>query len=113
MLFFANRTLACKRFLPGTFDHGDYTPGATVDFTIQAGVQDVTPEELALLDEGKRTKKSAYIITNSECLLATQTTKADQVEIDGEQYEFESRAKCTSNVINHFEYIVLKIENPV
>jgi hypothetical protein len=113
MLIFCNRTLNCKRFLEGTFDHGDYTPGAVIEFTIQAGVQDVTPEELALLDEGKRTRKSSYIITNTEVFLATKTTKADQVEIDGEQYEFESKAKCTSNVINHMEYIALKIENPV
>ena len=113
MLIFANRILTCTRFLEGTFDHGDYTPGATIQFAIHAGVQDVNPEELALLDEGKRTKKSAYIITETEIRLATQTTKADQVEIDGEQYEFESKSKCTSNVINHFEYIALKIENPV
>ena len=113
MLLFCNRTLNCKRILEGTFDHGEYLPGGTNDFTIQAGVQDVTPEDLALLDEGKRTKKSAYLITNSELRLSTQTTKPDQVEIDGEWHEVESKAKCTSNVINHFEYIAIKIENPV
>jgi hypothetical protein len=113
MLFFCNRTLNCKSFLEGTLDHGIYTPGASIAFTIQAGVQEVTPQELALLDEGKRTKKSAYLITNSELRLATQTTKADQVEIDSEWYEVESKAKCASDVINHMEYIALKIENPV
>jgi hypothetical protein len=112
MLFFANRILTVKRFLPGTMDHGRCTPGKFNTFTIHAGVQEVTPEELQLLPEGKRTRKSAFIITETELRLATATTLPDWVEIDGEQYEVESKALCRSNVINHCEYIALKIENP-
>ena len=112
MLFFCNKTLTIHRFLVGELDHGTYTPGNYNVLTIRAGVQEVSPQQLALLEEGKRTRKSAYIVTEAELAIATQTTKPDWILIDNEWYEVESKAECTSDVINHFEYIALKIENP-
>jgi len=112
MLIFANNPVTRRRFLAGTLSDGVYTPGGYSDDTILTGVQDVEPEILALLDEGKRTRKSSYLITNYEMRLAEPSLPADWVQLDGEWYEVDSKAKCRSNVINHFEYVVLKIENP-
>jgi hypothetical protein len=111
MLFFNRKTLSCKRFAEGALDHGVYTKGAETAFTIKGSVQAITPAELALLDEGKRTKQNSVIITEDVLALATQSTKADWVEIEGEQYEVSAKSNWDNGVLPNNRYVVTKIEN--
>jgi hypothetical protein len=111
MLIFNRKLLNCKRFAAGELDHGRYVKGPETAFTIRASVQAITPAELALLDEGKRTKQNSVIITEDVLSLATQSTKADWIEIAGEWYEVSAKSEWDNGVMPNNRYVVTKIEN--
>jgi hypothetical protein len=111
MLVFNRKTLNCKRFSASTGDHGKYTKGTTTEFTVKASVQAITPAELILLDEGKRTRQNSVLISEDNLNLATQSTNADWVEIEGEQYEVSAKSMWDNGVMPNKRYIVTKIEN--
>ncbi|HMD67758.1 MAG TPA: hypothetical protein VKF42_02700 [Chitinivibrionales bacterium] len=110
-LFFANKTLPAQRFNAQKLDHGRVVSGGSTAFTIVAGVQPVSAQQLAMLEEGKRTKINYSVISKIELMLTRPNTPADQVEIDGAWFEVSLKDPCSSDVLNHFEYVVTKIEN--
>jgi hypothetical protein len=112
MLFFANKTLTRRRFVSQTMPYGKATTGGYTDAPVAAGVQPASAQQLALLEEGKRNKINYVVISEDELNLPTSTTRADWLQIDGMWFEVSIKDPCTSGVLEHFEYVVTKIENP-
>jgi hypothetical protein len=100
-----------KRFAAGTSDHGRYVDGASEDFSFTAGVQQPTPDDLELLEEGKRTSKTIVIFTTYSLRLATKTANADRVLWEGDWYEVAKLKPFKTMFPGNQKAICVKIEN--
>jgi hypothetical protein len=103
-------TLTVKRFAAGTWVKGIFTNGEASDITISAGVQQPTPDDIDLLEEGKRARKSIVVFTQTELKLPTETTNADVVVWDGEYYEVNV-LKPFRTLFDGYKAVCTKIEN--
>lgn len=112
-LFFSNNVFTGRRFEQQELDHGEVVAGTSyTTFTFNASYQPLTAQEMLMLEEGKRTRINYKLITVTELNLATQTTKADWVQIDGMWFEVSQKSPWKNGVLPHYEYFVTKIENP-
>ena len=110
-MFFRYFTTTVRRFAEGTFDHGRFTNGALTEFEIICGIQQPTPDDLQLLEEGKRTSKTVVVFTDTNIQLSTKTTNADNILIDGEWYEANVYKPYRSFFPYNYRIICTKIEN--
>ncbi len=101
-----------RRFASGTWDHGRYVEGSATPITFPAGVQQPTSDDLELLEEGKRTRKSIVLFTTFELHLASKTGNADQVQWEGEWYEVNVMKSFRTMFPGNYKAICTKIENP-
>jgi len=90
---------------------GIYAPAATSNFTIKASIQPLKPNEMQLLEEGRRDSEAFRLYTDTQLLTAKTSTKknADIAVFYGNEYEVLSCATWQNNVINHYKAIVVKL----
>jgi hypothetical protein len=93
----------------GAYTNGTYSESVGATSTIQASVQPTSAAEVLTLPEGRREKKSFKLFTDSSLLSLDQTQNPDRVVIFGEEYEVIKKDPWQNNVINHYEYIVVKV----
>lgn len=105
-------TLSGKRFAAGTWDKGIFTNGAATDLSITCGVQQPQPDDLELLEEGKRTRKSIVVYTDTQLNLASKTTNADWLSYENEWYEVNVLKGFKTLFPGQYKAICTKIENP-
>jgi hypothetical protein len=105
-------TLTAKSFAAGTFDKGVYTNGAETQFSFNGGVQQPTPDDLELLDEGKRARRTIVVFSGIQLNLSTKEKNADQVLWEGEWYEVSVTKPFRTEFPNNYKSICTKIENP-
>jgi len=104
------KSLVGTRFVAGTFPKGEYVEGGTSVINFKASVQPLKPNEMQLLPEGRRESEAFRLYTDFQ--LKTVRTEsgselnADNVTIDGENFEVLSVAKWKNNVLNHFKAVV-------
>ena len=106
------KPLTLKRFVAGAYVNGRWIEGASTPSTIQASVQPPTPDDMLLLPEGRRRQAEFLLFTDTKLLTADSNTgiNADEITINGEQYEVIGIWEWQNNVINHFKVIVGRVK---
>lgn len=85
------RTITLRRYAAGDYVDGLWVDGVSTDSEVQASVQPTTPNELRLLPEGDRAKRSWKILCNFELLMGNDSgVKADELIIDGTLFRISS-----------------------
>jgi hypothetical protein len=105
-------TLTAKTFAAGTFDKGVYTNGEETQFSFGGGVQQPTADDLELLDEGKRARRTIVVFSCVQLNLSTKAKNADQVLWEGEWYEVNVTKPFRTEFPGNYKAICTKIENP-
>lgn len=84
--------LTVTREATGSFVAGQWTPGATSQFTITAAVVPMTMEEIELLNAGREVKEALEVFTTTELKTASEAsqTNSDVVSYDSKSYEIHS-----------------------
>ena len=104
---------AGKRFVPSTNVEGTITPGLKSAFTTSGTMSAVSPSDVALLPEGKRTRQAFNYITADALQVAGQSgLQPDWIYNSGFWFEVSAMKPWQNQVISHFEYVITKIENP-
>jgi len=92
---------------------GTITPGTSSSFTVMGTISATSPEDIARLEEGKRTRKAFKLFTESQLKTAVAGGQVpDRIQVGSEWYEISALVNWTNQVISHFEYVIVKIENP-
>jgi hypothetical protein len=106
------KALRGQRFSSGTWQYGKWVEGTPVTIDFLASVQPTSAHDLLFLEEGRRERKSYTLFTDYKllCLAETGDKNPDRVTIDDVVYEVVIEAPWRNNVINHYKYIVQKIQ---
>jgi hypothetical protein len=108
-----HRTFVTRTFGPSTNSKGTITRGTESAGTVKGSLSAATPSDIALLEEGKRSRQCYKLMTTS----SLQVAKAGglvpaQVQIGSDWYEIANENPWQNNVMNHYEFLITKIENP-
>lgn len=96
----------------GAYVDGRWVPSNEIEsFNIRASKQPMTPEDIQILPENLRTKKSyrIYTITELRPVNTTEETDADTITIESETYTVHSVEKWTK-LHPHYKCIVVRNE---
>ncbi len=104
------RPLVVKRKTTGSYVDGEWIEGTTTTIDITASVQPLKPEEVQFLDEGRRNSSSYFLFTDTKLNLVT-SANPDLVTINGVDHEIQKEESWQNNVINHYKYRVLQIQD--
>ena len=108
-----HQTVTGKRFGPAVTTASSVTPGAQTSVTSVGSRMAASPNDLARLEEGKRTRQAYKWITDDKLQTATPTGGvADWLLIDNMWFEVAVLLSWQNGVMPHYEYVVVKIENP-
>ncbi len=80
---------------------------------ILASIQPATSKDMQNLPEGRRTRSTFALFTDTELLTSddgASPKKADQVTIAGDVFEVMAVERWQNNVINHYRAVVSKVE---
>ena len=106
-----NHTLTVHRKGAGAYVDGEFVPaGDALTFSIKCSVQNPTGEETETLPEGRRTDDARILFTDTQLYSVNGNSNPDQVELDGTFYEVWDVRPWQNNLINHYRYIIQKIE---
>ena len=100
----------------GGWNHGNYSEPASEEISFTAGVQQPTPEDLELLEEGKRKQKSIVIFTEYNLQIESETEAeekipADRIEWENDWYEVTAVKPYRTMFPGNKKAICVKIEN--
>jgi hypothetical protein len=104
------REFTIKQKVAGTVVDGAFIEGAVTTSTIQASLQPLKPEDIQQLPEGRRNSKVSFIITSTRLNLVT-SANPDIVVVDSEDYEVDKEEAWQNNVINHYKYLIVKVND--
>ncbi len=106
---FRINTLIVTRYATDVLTRGRYSAGTSSTFTIDASIHNIAGKELIALPEGRRDSEARKIFT-STFLNTVDAARADQVTIDGAQFEVVKKFDHTKNgVLPHYKYILSKV----
>lgn len=106
-------TFTTKRFGAATTSATGTTHGAETAGTTTGTISAASPQDIARLEEGKRTRQAFKYITADTLQTAQKTgLLPDWIQVGSDWYEVSALAYWANSVIPHNEYIVVKIENP-
>jgi hypothetical protein len=115
MTSFRQFLITGQRFSPGHRDHGRFIDGAVTQIRFAGGVQQPTPDDLELLEEGKRCSKNIVIFTTFQLRLVTtglnDEINADRVQWENEWYEVNAIKPFKTMFLGNFKAVCTKIEN--
>lgn len=103
--------LTAYPIINGEYINGKFNEEKGTPYIIIASVQPLTERELQSLPEGRR-NKDAFTLFSSDLLNTLDEQNPDIVVIDGEDYEVFKRATWGNKIINHYKYIVVKLDTP-
>ena len=107
-----HKEIIVKRFAPGILERGTYIKGASSSVTIIGSVSAASPNDIARLEEGKRTRQAYLLLTESTLTVAAPGITPDWIYFMDDWYEISTINNWTNTVMDHVEYIITKIENP-
>ena len=108
-----HRTFVTRTFGPSTNTKGTITPGNAVAGTVTGSLSAATPSDIALLEEGKRSRQCYKLMSNTPLQIAVAGgLMPTQVQVGTDWFEIANENPWQNNVMNHFEYILTKVENP-
>lgn len=108
---FRTKNITVTRKYPGTYSDGVWSEGSDYTFTISASVQPLSPREMEMLPEARRTKEAYKVFSSIKLIPAEETsqTNADLLSIGGETFEVVSCGSYQSNVLSHYKAMVVKV----
>jgi hypothetical protein len=102
-----------KQFGPATTTASGSTPGAQTSTYCLGSLTAASPNDIARLEEGKRTRQAYKLITGAILNTAQPAGQLpDWVEVSGNWFEVSVLISYQNGVMSHYEYIIVKIENP-
>jgi hypothetical protein len=104
------KSFTVKTKAAGTVVDGFFVEGSVTTSTIQASLQPLKPEDIQQLPEGRRNSKLFFLITSSKLNLITSANPSI-VTVDTEDYEVDKEEIWQNNVINHYKYLIIKIND--
>lgn len=101
-----------NRFGPTTTTDSGTTPGTQTSTFCIGSIHACTPNDIARLEEGKRTRQAFELITDAVLIVAGQGGQLpDWVQFNNMWFEVSALVPCLNNVMSHYEYTITKIEN--
>lgn len=113
MSLFKKIKFDCLRKQPGYYDDfGRWIEPDPLPFNIKGTLQPLSPEEIQLLPEGRRTSESYNIFSKSKLNVSNieTQTNADYVLLDGIEFEVLSCAEWKNNLIKHNHIVIVKVD---
>jgi hypothetical protein len=108
-----HRSFPVMRFGPVTTSAYDVEKPAHTNTFCDGTLSTASPNDIARLEEGKRTRQAFKLITASILNVAAQGGQLpDWVFYNQGWYEVSALLPWQNTVISHYEYIITKIENP-
>ena len=108
-----HRTFITRTFGPSNNVKGTITRGTESAGTVKGSLSAATPSDIALLEEGKRSRQCYKLMSNSPLQIAVAGgLMPAQVQVGSDWYEIANENPWQNNVMNHYEYLILRIENP-
>lgn len=102
------KTLTVSRRSAGTYVDGLWVEGSESAFTVQASVQPLSPKEVLLLPEGRRTEQSFVLLTDTE-LNVTTSTNPDTVTIYGRKFEILKVEQWQNTILPHYRCVAVSM----
>jgi len=96
----------------GSRTNGHWVEGSETQIPIQASIQPASPSDIAALPEGRRNTKTFRLYSDTLLNDLSSAQSPDIVTLFGEKYEVTSLLPWRNNVINHYKYIVTKVQEP-
>ena len=104
------KKLTARRPATGSRTKGKWIPGTMGStFIVKASVQNPTPSDLQVLEEGNRTRKTYKLVSKAELIVKGENNDGDQVQIYDEWYETVSRDIWQNGLKNHLNYLVQRV----
>lgn len=96
---------------PGSYVKGRWQEGIETQFLFFSSVQPLKGDQLESLPQGRRLSKSYNLYTDKfmNCVLSNENP--DIVILFGERYEVYKRDIWQNNIISHYNYIVIKLDD--
>lgn len=104
------RQLSVFRKPSGEYVDGVWQPyGDAEKLTITASVQPTSPEDIELLQSGKRKRRAYTLYSDVPFQMAddNKNIEADRVEIDGEMFEIEAVQNWQNSIIPHCKSVAV------
>jgi predicted secreted hydrolase len=108
-----HHTFSIKHFGSATTTPTGTTLGAVTDGLSTGSLSNASPNDIARLEEGKRTRE-AYKYFTSDTLQTAQNIGLlpECIQIGDNWFEIAMQTYWDNGVMSHNEYVVVKIENP-
>ena len=92
---------------------GTITPGTPTPGTTTGSMSAARPSDIARLEEGKRTRQAFMFFTSDTLHTARQGGQMpDRIQNGSDWFEVDQLMSWANAVMNHNEYLIVKIENP-
>ena len=102
-----------RNFSPATLNKGTATRGTATAATVTGSLSAASPNDIARLEEGKRTRQCFKLITDQSLQVALPGgIMPDWIQVAADWYEISAVLRWQNGVISHFEFLITKIENP-
>ncbi len=108
---FTSGTYTVTRRATGSLANGDWTPGASSTFTVEADLQPLSGNDLKILPEGQHGEEMQKLYLSVELFTARLDKEADQITIDGAEWKVINVRKYTI-LTGNFKVIVARIDQP-
>jgi hypothetical protein len=102
------RTVSIRRPAAGSTTKGRWVEGSYSAFDVEASVQPVRPEEMALVPENRRHLARYSLFGDTELRAANEHTQtnADLATVDGEEMEVLGADHWQNGIISHYRAVV-------
>lgn len=109
---FKNATLIINRSATGSYVDGRFVPGPITQLSVDAVVQQATPDEIRLLPEGRRGGEIISVFTEIELKTTDESskqTKGDSFVYLGKTFEVHKIGNWNTHFgLNHFKSVAVK-----
>lgn len=107
------KTYTVTRQVEGSYVDGVYTPGGISNFTVDASVQPISGMELENLPEGQHAENTRVLYTTTaELFPRNPTNEADEIAIDGEDWEVFNVETWFAFGCTHYKCLIARKNTP-
>jgi hypothetical protein len=108
-----HRIFVTRTFGPSNNVKGTITRGTEAAGTVTGSLSAASPSDIALLEEGKRSRQCYKLMSNTPLQIAVAGgLMPAQVQVGADWFEIANENPWQNNVMNHYEFLITKVENP-
>lgn len=108
------KLVTIKQFTGGNWLNGRWQAGSTANININASLQPADSNKISriieTLPEGRKTTEKYFLYTSTKLTTLQEGENPDIALIDGKEFEILREANWNNHVINHYKYLISKIE---